>query len=394
VQSNHCLIVAVMAILSGCAGTNAMHVTKGLSPKYSDDKVVFQTTYFFRVFDYCARTAGALNDKSQDYAVIPQTDALYRYRMTGKANALASHIRFESGVLKSYEIDPFGVQVEYDKSGGGFRPVSPQEVDARAAQGDRLEGIRQLRRLRDDLVDGRDPPPTDDPALNQVNKSLGELVAAYARGYGDGTSAAKPGPDNAMVSLKLLKSLAPNGSDSKTPVDQLIAIDKDVYAKTVSRNDAKKARDEDTGTDKTATENAFRIASIELRAAQRIQAMVHGSLISKDEPLDCAQGITKRKGFQIIGPEGWRTFNQDERLLMAMHSNAAPLLGSMKELSGRALNGNVSPEALVLPLVKEQLAVTKSAYELEKTEISIESVQGGNALQQFIDKFKNEGGSK
>lgn len=52
----------------------------------------------------------------------------------------------------------------------------------------------------------------------------------------------------------------------------------------------------------------------------------------------CDNGMAARRGFQILGPEGFRTFDQDERLLMAMTSNARPLIGMLTDLSNRAIN--------------------------------------------------------
>lgn len=73
-----------------------------------------------------------------------------------------------------------------------------------------------------------------------------------------------------------------------------------------------------------------------------------------------------RRGFQILGPEGWRTFNQDERLLLAMSTSARPLIGTMQEISGRVLNSQPIEAEMLLPLVREDLRLSRAGRELDK----------------------------
>lgn len=77
----------------------------------------------------------------------------------------------------------------------------------------------------------------------------------------------------------------------------------------------------------------------------------------------CTSG---RRGFQILGPEGWRTFNQDERLLLAMSTSGAPLISTLQEVSGRVLNNQPIEAELLLPLVREDLRISRAERELEK----------------------------
>lgn len=60
-----------------------------------------------------------------------------------------------------------------------------------------------------------------------------------------------------------------------------------------------------------------------------------------------------RRGFQILGAEGWRTFDQDERLLMAMSTRAEPLIETLRELSHRILNQKKSETDMLRPLLEE-----------------------------------------
>ncbi len=75
-----------------------------------------------------------------------------------------------------------------------------------------------------------------------------------------------------------------------------------------------------------------------------------------------------RKGFQILGPQGWKTFEQDERLLMAMTSSGKPLISGMRELSNRVLNEQPNASETLLPLVKELLKISMAERHLDSIE--------------------------
>lgn len=76
--------------------------------------------------------------------------------------------------------------------------------------------------------------------------------------------------------------------------------------------------------------------------------------------------VQSRRGFQILGPEGWRSFNQDERLLLAMSSSGRPLISTMQEISGRVLNNQPIEAEMLLPLVREDLRISRAEHELDK----------------------------
>ncbi|MBF0438636.1 MAG: hypothetical protein HQL93_05880, partial [Magnetococcales bacterium] len=55
---------------------------------------------------------------------------------------------------------------------------------------------------------------------------------------------------------------------------------------------------------------------------------------STEEPTSMNCGDNKvQEGFQVFGPEGWRTFNQHDRLMLAMYSNGQPLIQSLQQVS-------------------------------------------------------------
>jgi hypothetical protein len=79
---------------------------------------------------------------------------------------------------------------------------------------------------------------------------------------------------------------------------------------------------------------------------------------------DCVPGEEKRRGFQILGPEGWRTFDQDERLLLAMSTSGKPLISTLKEISDRVLQQKTPAQQLGTYL-REQSAVERARQALD-----------------------------
>lgn len=76
----------------------------------------------------------------------------------------------------------------------------------------------------------------------------------------------------------------------------------------------------------------------------------------------CPEGTLIERGFQIMGPQGVRTYNQDERLIMAMSSKATGLLDALSQVSGRVLQrkgASLRDSDALLALVREQLRVSE-----------------------------------
>lgn len=101
--------------------------------------------------------------------------------------------------------------------------------------------------------------------------------------------------------------------------------------------------------------------------AINLQLNLYGQPTTQLSQLDDAKYCQNlRRGFQILGPEGWRTFNQDERLIMAMNATGEPLIATMQELSGRVLDNQPVEAELFLPLLEEELQITHSEGALDK----------------------------
>ena len=138
-------------LVGGCSVPDSMGVRSGADPRHQDDNVRFRTTYYFRVFDVCRDAAGG-----EVSSGAPRLDSLYRFRMTGKASAFFSKVRFESGILHKTEIDPFGATVVLDEKLGRPRFVSREETDRAARRNERyeeLENLTELLKKLDKLAD-------------------------------------------------------------------------------------------------------------------------------------------------------------------------------------------------------------------------------------------------
>ncbi len=406
-----------------------MTVREGADPFHVDKDVVFRTTYYFRVFDYCVAKRLKRQD-GFDHVVVPMTDSLYRFRMTGKAKSQISKVKFESGTLMAWEIDPFGARVEYDPASSRTRVISPREVaaDARRAalKRDIYEMLGMIRRLQDNNGNkaeeagganaGNDGPQSQierlrDSARITLATELRGKLERFARldsGPTDGdANYAKPVPVARPLSdverVKLLKGevekvvAATIPTASPQVVRKIVAKGFGTGPKTLDVSDPSRPGFVERATVITLTNAANLDASVlgnqahstlsefwpNGRSAVRAEIeksmrTVHTRLAwseqylrplltaaSPTQSIQCPDEAPVRRGFQVLGPEGWRTFDQDERLLLAMSSSARPLTSTLKELSNRVLNARGNPSAELLPIVLEQKRLSEAERELE-----------------------------
>lgn len=302
-------ILLCTLLASGCSVPDSMGVRSGVDPRHQDDLVRFRTTYYFRVFDVCRDAVGRAVSGSA-----PRLDSLYRFRMTGKASAFFSNVRFESGVLHKTEIDPFGATIVLDEKLGRPRFVSREETDRAARRNERYEEIKRLTEL-----------------LDQLRQALADEKAGEA--------------DHRKNTEQIIEKLQ---TARKQQVENLI----------------ESPGSPPDGTPDTPDRHARSRSS-------------------------CPEGTDLRRGFQLMGPGGVATFNQDQRLVMAMTSSGEPLLGALKELSGRMLAEHGSSGDVVLPLVREDLATLRAERVLDRLEddsaMSIEQM-----IEQIIDAFNQD----
>ncbi len=196
---NHPLMVCLFLLVAcgGCSTlgdvTPALRVDQGEHPAYQDEQVRFRTTYYFRIVDACKVEEGRSQSGTDngDYATpfepfyVRQkgklkivSDSLYRFRMTGKASALFANIRFESGVLRAEQIDPFGSQVTFDQTTNAFRVVPASASREEARRDDIVREVDRLVALR-----GKFKPEYGD--ATEVKSEISRQITNQIRLLGD-----------------------------------------------------------------------------------------------------------------------------------------------------------------------------------------------------------------
>lgn len=254
-----------------------MRVDTGTEPAYLNKNVRFRATHYFRVVEQCGSSGF-------------EVDSLYRFRMTGKAHAGLTEVKFESGTLTASQIDPFGARVGIDKESGQPYFLSQREQTVQEQLNGlkrSIEQIAEIDNLWDELKrNGKMSDETEETLKQSREKAAQSLLGQASIGN----------PDS-------------NGADDRK---------KDQPA---------------SDTNGTATA---------------------AGCDDKDQ----------RRSFQVLGPEGWRTFSQDERLLLAMTTSDRPLIETLKQVSSRLLlQAEVNTESLDLAVANKR----SDAFEFKST---------------------------
>ena len=402
-----CIAATALMILAACSTPPTNQVRSGSDPFHEDDSVAFRTTYYFRVFDYCVVRRVADGGK----VLVPRIDSLYRFRMTGKGSTLLQNVKFESGTLRAHEVDPFGARIIRDPNTGQLRFQSQQETDelnkreAALAEFDRLRKYYEtlwkkskepensipqstLDLLKEAMEDAlRDfsstsgPAPARPPvyAVIDVNRTSDEsteqttitfnleMLSPYRAIYPVSTTFDKEGKVSEFEILAGVPLFDGQGKlphlrlrkNSTTTVDaegitSLVIHFEDKYEAETSMRVAPAltadVRATATGTDMFVSLGRTKMLTSGSYAGSADASASHLTNLARPTEIKCSEGAPHRRGFQILGPEGWRTFNQDERLVMAMTTDAQPLISTLKDISGRILKASSSEEAVLLPI--------------------------------------------
>lgn len=434
-------VLAAALTLAGCGIPEHMEVRAGLDPDNVDEDVRFRTTYYFRVFDVCEDGSGYKKLKLQ-------TDSLYRFRMTGKANSLFTQVHFEAGTLKAYEIDPFGSNVVYDSDSNRFRFETQADADRKNFAKEVKSLARLYRELRrgetqdsqeEKLVDsgiraavrdritalitdgaGYEARAVNPRARQALARTLEEFVVAASayKKIDAKLRAVADNPDDRPSELKTAtkhinsafttlrkakEALIDLGRNPSSNVDTTTAVAEllDSVERAAKSKDA--AAKKFTATT-PAAELAKKKASEAISAAFDKIAQAAKSTVAANTLLNvstptvdaCPTGTQPRKGFQILGPEGWRTFDQDERLILAMSASGKPLINTLKDLSDRVLNERKSLEVVLLELVSERLRTTEAEHALGNFDQAKGTPQQAQeSLKAAIEAFEKDtdGGS-
>ncbi len=287
-----------------------MKVDKGSRPQNIDKSVRFRTTYYFRVFGKCAGDDGAMRD-------MPEFGGLYRFRMTGKASSLTTHVKFESGTLPAESIDPFGVSLRYDEKSDSLAFSDGQLERRMKAANELLEMLKQIEAIRNAL-------PADIETESPGTKAaLGAALATFTTRLG--ILIDLPSQQSENIELARLRKMH----------SELLSMVKSAEVVVGSK---KMGELVDTLTQDLKT------------ASKKFSEM----LVKYSEGRACAGND---RGFLILGPEGWKQFNPNERLVMAMYSSGRPIISTMNELSARALRKEGEPAEVALAYAEEDAKI-------------------------------------
>ncbi|MBF0164716.1 MAG: hypothetical protein HQM01_09505 [Magnetococcales bacterium] len=94
---------------------------------------------------------------------------------------------------------------------------------------------------------------------------------------------------------------------------------------------------------------------------------------SDNDEVLCPDGKQPSRGFQVFGPEGWRTFNQNDRLILAMYSDGQPLINTLKTVSQAILDGKNSSDIPKNSVLKEKLRLSDAKWQVKEFKDSSET---------------------
>lgn len=258
-------------------------------------------------------------------------------------------------------------------------PNLPLAVGKRAA--DQLETEAKTGNLYASLARAGDsvPPPTHKPPSGHTSfLAASQAWTAVVAGKGrEATSALLA----AAKAVDGLVASATTAADAVGKIASLLPADAEPETKAaVSDAQATLVRIAGDAGDAAKALRGQALAAADLPLATPVQAAKPGA-----SPL-CEDGTVARRGFQVLGPEGWRTFDQNERLIMAMSTSAKPLISTLNEISGRILNTATNPSDTLLPLMQERLRATEAKHRGDRTAGTTSATV---ALQNIIDSFRS-----
>ena len=341
-KSRCVFIVGISIFLAACSVPKSMQVRTGGSPAYQDDDVRFQTTYYFRVIPKCSDTV--------------DVDSLYRFRMTGKS-AEFNQIHFESGILDKNIIDPFGAVVSYDAESTQFHVSSHEDMlDAGRQKASWDQRAREQQFLLDQhvkkqrfLLEERD----------YKRKILFGEINDYLKLNGITTI-------DKITDGEIKKIFTAN-------IEAVIGLTKNLI-----QNVDGVSQSIDTEELNKITQNIKTLSNGITKLDQNISELTKKI---KDAPtIKQASCENDQHGFQVWGPQGMITFDQNKRLLLAMSSSAKPLISTLNELAARMRPRPTNNMEALLHVTEERLTLSRTERELSRLENEISI---SNDLEKF-----------
>lgn len=109
----------------------------------------------------------------------------------------------------------------------------------------------------------------------------------------------------------------------------------------------------------------------------------------------CYANSSPNQEFLVLGPEGWRKFDPNYRLIMAMSTNGKPIIQPIKEMSGRILNAKSEQKEDGMMVKNYKKQILKAESYLNKTsKKNAEDIEIKNILDFLIKTLKGKNGGE
>jgi hypothetical protein len=319
------LVLAAGVLLPGCM-PGAMKVNSESRPQNVDKYVRFRTTYYFRVFGDCL-------DRSDPSKPLPEIQGLYRFRMTGKASSLTNKVKFESGILPAQSIDPFGKSVTLNGDKSAFIVSDADFEERRKAASELQQLITKLEALNEHLETAVQQKPGSSTSPSAVKDPAAEKFKISQ----ETKAALETAIRNAAKTLEEVLN-----TPVQAPGQRALDLLKRAYLTLSEVVTATQAAISDPKSGELGKQMADHLKSASAAITKTLARIAEGVVCSNEN-----------RGFLVLGPEGWKQFNPDERLIMAMYSSGRPIISTMNELSARALRTDGDPATVSLAYMKE-----------------------------------------
>ncbi|MCP3674938.1 MAG: hypothetical protein GY829_10785 [Gammaproteobacteria bacterium] len=341
--------IAIVLLTLACVGCMSSNVKWRQSnlPDNKDNWVRFKTTYYFRVVNTCEppkpKVLSNIPNSFNDEYIL--SDTLHRFNLTGKAHHW-SNTKFESGTLHASQIDPFGSSVKINE--GEFELVSKNSLSHDETKSEQFLKLKSINTQVDDIYSKlkslKEDDKKDQPLIAEYKSQLVLLLESRRNIFEFLYGASEKGSDSSRFYLEL-------NVDNKAAINDLnskaLKVDPLSYG----------------GSDKLVYLNT---AQMELVKNTELKDQVKLEFSRRD----CPPGFSRNHGFLVLGPEGWRHFNPDERLILAMYTSAKPLISTMTELSSRMANAHSEVTPASQPFNDEISNVTNSELKFHRSDNS------------------------
>ncbi|WP_145959500.1 hypothetical protein [Vibrio penaeicida] len=292
------------------------------------------------------------------------SDTLYRFTLTGKAHPW-NQVKFEAGTLLASQIDPFSTNVIYDKTSKEIKTASVGNTANINTTNEQQTKLSTINKEIETIAEKRDKE-------QQKTKSNQTLIDSYTS------------------QLRLLENA--RNEIFKFLYGHVIEVPYELTnddLNNIKDLNEFKSLDQDI---KNSLQNNMLLNSFTPFNDQFIPKLTQETRDAHRQKLerlmytrtDCPPGFSRNHGFLILGPEGWKHFDPEERLLLAMYTSEAPLISTMTKLSQKMTQAHNQTRLNEKPFQQE----VQRALESQNTYLKSKE-EWENKLDALIESFKD-----